>query len=374
MSIKILLGLSGGVDSAVAGFLLTRAGYDVRAVFMLNWKERGSCNWEDDLVSARSVAKFLRIPLAIWDFAKEYQEFVFSDCIALYKKGFTPNPDVFCNKYIKFGALYDRARKAGADYIATGHYARIMEQGSKNKEQDLHVSRDWGLGLFSAIDKTKDQSDFLYQIKPSQLKHVLFPIGGMMKSHVRALARQIGLPNWDRPESMGVCFIGEMNMRRFLQGYIPPKSGDIVTVSGVKLGTHDGVWYYTLGQREGLHIGGTGPYFVVKKDVKRNRIIVAKEPEAGRLLLVKRVILTKVNLFIPSSELRAAKNELRVLWRDRHLSPLQNGILRKVQNGSRWIVDFSKPKRAVTPGQSLVMYALDGERVIGGGVIAKIES
>lgn len=355
---RVVLGLSGGVDSAVAGFLLTRAGYDVRAVFMLNWKERGSCSWENDLVSARRVAKHLHISLEIWDFAKEYQEFVFNDFISLYKKGMTPNPDVFCNKYIKFGVFYDRARKEGADYVATGHYARIMEHGTWNMEQKN--AKNW---LYSAIDKTKDQSDFLYQIKQSHLKHILFPVGGMLKPEVKKIANDVGLPNWNRPESMGVCFIGEMNMKQFLGRYIASEKGDIVDTSGHKLGEHDGAWYYTLGQREGLRIGGTGPYFVVKKDVKQNILVVAKEPEATRLLMVKRVRLARMNL------LQTIDSKLQVLWRDRHLSVLQRGVLKK--EGRAWDVIFHRKKRAVTPGQSLVMYDLKGERVIGGGVIAK---
>lgn len=418
---ETVLALSGGVDSAVAGYLLKQAGYDVRAVFMVNWKERGSCNWEDDLISARRVAKHLNISLEIWDFAKAYKDFVFNDFIGLYKKGQTPNPDVFCNKYIKFGAFYDRARKEGADFVATGHYARIMDHarpaslgeagGTRNKEQDppfVPPLLRWGyrgVGLFSAVDKTKDQSDFLYQIKQSQLAHIMFPMGGMLKSEVKDLAKNVELPNWDRPESMGVCFIGEMNMKKFLQNYIQPKSGDIVDTHGTKLGVHDGVWYYTLGQREGLNIGGTGPYFVVKKELRKNRLVVAKEPEAGTLLMVKKVELGRVNIFtttfpcasssFPRRRESKQKNKqqkdlnsfgysfkfldpkskfgmtegVEILWRDRHLSSLQKGVLKKERG--RYTVEFEKPKRAVTPGQSLVMYDLKGERVIGGGVIAK---
>lgn len=370
---ETVLALSGGVDSAVAGYLLKQAGYDIRAVFMVNWKERGSCNWEDDLMSARRVAKHLNIALEIWDFAKAYKDFVFNDFIGLYKKGQTPNPDVFCNKYIKFGAFYDRARKEGAHFVATGHYARITQgnpsTGSGSNlfpERGVAKSKDYH--LCSAVDKTKDQSDFLYQIKQSQLAHIMFPMGGMLKSEVKDLAKNVELPNWDRPESMGVCFIGEMNMKKFLQNYIQPKSGDIVDTHGAKLGVHDGVWYYTLGQREGLNIGGTGPYFVVKKDVRRNVLTVANQLEAERMLEVRNVVLTRCNMFIAKKQ-QVTGYKLQIVWRDRHLSKLQKGILNKEKVG--WTVRFDEPKRAVTPGQSLVMYDLKGERVIGGGMIAK---
>jgi len=243
---KVLIALSGGIDSAVSAVLLLRQGYAVEAAFMKNWSStagllRNECPWIDDRREALRVAAFLGIPLRTFDFEKEYQERVMEYFFTEYAAGRTPNPDVMCNKEIKFKLLYEKAMQLGFDFLATGHYAQI-------KAGKLERSKD----------EFKDQTYFIYNLKPEQLQHVLFPIGGYLKSEVRALARKFKLPNAERKESMGLCFVGKIRLDQFLKQRIKPRPGKIVNAQGKILGRHDGIYRFTLGQREGLKIGGSG--------------------------------------------------------------------------------------------------------------------
>lgn len=262
---KILVALSGGVDSAVALYLLQKKGFDVEAAFMKNFSEKvnikGDCPWKEDRLMAYRVASHLRVPIQTFDFEKEYQEKIVNYIFDSYQNGLTPNPDVLCNNEIKFKLFLDRAIKMGFSKIATGHYAKIKKD--KN-----------GYHLLRAKDLNKDQSYFLAGLNQDQLSKAIFPIADMTKPKLRILAKKINLPNAERKDSQGICFIGKIDLKTFLSQKIKPKAGDIMDTNGNKLGTHQGVWYYTIGQRKGLSIGGSGPWYVVSKDLKNNRLLV----------------------------------------------------------------------------------------------------
>jgi tRNA-uridine 2-sulfurtransferase len=287
------------------------------------------------------VCAKLGIPFLTWDFSKEYEKEVGKYMIDSYKKGITPNPDVMCNKVIKFGLFFEEAIKEGADFIATGHYARI----SKGK-------------LLKAKDKNKDQTYFLYTILKNQLDKIIFPVGDLTKPEVRKLAKKFGLQNAEKKDSQGVCFIGQFNMKEFLKIYIKPKPGKIFSLDNKNIGEHDGVYYYTIGQRHGLDIkNGGGPYYVVKKDIKKNIIFVGKEKD----LAAKRAKIVDI-AWIDRPKVFPALLEVRTRYR----APLQKAKLYK--NGN---LIFEKSERAITPGQSAVFYR--GSEVLGGGVIGAIE-
>ena len=263
---RVVVGMSGGVDSAVSALLLKRQGYDVVGVFMKNWEEQdenGVCTSESDWRDVQAVCDLIDIPYYAVNFAREYWDRVFSLFLSEYRAGRTPNPDVLCNREIKFRAFLDFALQLGAEKMATGHFVRSDDEGH----------------LLRGVDPNKDQSYFLYMLHENQLKKALFPVGGMTKTQVRALAEEAGLPVSRKKDSTGVCFIGERNFKKFLQGFLPAQPGDMVTPDGEKVGRHDGLMYYTLGQRRGLGIGGRGDgrsFFVVDKDLKNNRLIVAQ--------------------------------------------------------------------------------------------------
>ncbi len=351
----VYVAMSGGVDSSVAAALLKKRGFDVIGVFMKPWSPYGEnlkseilnpkqilnsnfCLWKEDREDAMRAASVLGIPLETWDFSKQYKKFVTDYMVREYKVGRTPNPDVMCNKEIKFGLFYNKAIKEGADYIATGHYIRL-----KNSR------------LFVANDKNKDQSYFLWTLKQEQLKRCLFPIGEYTKPEVRKIAKKFGLANHDKKDSQGVCFIGPLDMKSFLQTKIKPKKGKVLGLDGKVLGTHDGVYYYTIGQRHGLDLSiGGGPYYVVSKDIKNNIIYVGKE----RDLLNKKTKISEMSwisggLMLPS----------QVDVRFRYRAELKKAILKK--NGE---LELKTPERAITSGQSAVFYK-NGE-LLGGGVIA----
>ena len=290
---KVFVAMSGGVDSSVSAALLKKAGFDCVGVYMRQWSPEimgKECLWKTDRQDAMRVCAKLGIPFLTWDFSKEYEKYVGNYMIDSYKKGITPNPDVMCNKIIKFGFFFDKAIKNGADFVATGHYAEI-----KNGK------------LLKAKDKNKDQTYFLYEIKKNQLNKILFPVGDLEKPEVRKLAKKFGLENAAKKDSQGVCFIGQFNMKEFLKMYIKPKTGKILDLHGELIGTHDGVYYYTIGQRHGLNIlNGHGPYFVVKKDLKKNIIYVGKEKD----LQTKKAKVVNINWLqnpfdTPSTSLRA---------------------------------------------------------------------
>lgn len=371
MKKKVLLGLSGGVDSAVAAYLLLQQGYEVVGGFMRNWDSLANgdylgnpsvndpqCPQERDYQDALEVAKKLGIPLLRVDFVKEYWDNVFSYFLEEYRRGRTPNPDVFCNKYIKFDSFLRFAKSQGFDYIAMGHYAkRVDEEG---------VSY-----LYKAGDKNKDQSYFLSQLGQQQIASCLFPLADIDKSAVREIAHKLGLLSvMDKKDSTGVCFIGERNFRQFLSNYFPATPGDIVEgTSGKVVGRHQGVLYYTLGQRKGLGIGGIageegeGGFFIYKKDVRKNILYVARR-EDDYLLLSDRCLVNDVNWVGPKPEGRI---EVGVKFRYRQSD--QKAYLSFL--GEDVILEYEDhPVKAVTPGQIAVFY--QGEKMRGGGKIAAV--
>ena len=342
----VYVGISGGVDSAVAASLLQNQKYRVVGVYMKNWsRDVGghTCPWKQDLASARSVAAHLKIPLKIFDFEKEYFESVAKYMIETYKHGKTPNPDIMCNEKIKFDAFYNKCIEDGADYIATGHYAK------------MDSSR-----LMVASDKSKDQTYFLYRINHNIADKILFPLSELSKKEVRKLAEEVRLPNYDRPDSQGLCFVGNIPMRDFLSEFIKPQKGKIVDEDGNELAEHNGAFYYTIGQRHGLGIGGGKPYFVYQIDTKKNIVMVTSD-ENSTLLNKKEFIINDCKWW---QELYS--EELRLEVRVRYRSKLQNCTLTK--NGkNKFKITLDNPERAIAPGQSAVFYS--GDMVVGGGII-----
>lgn len=357
---KVMLGVSGGVDSSVAALLLKQQGLDVSGLFMQNWDEEddGECRAEQDRKDALAVCGKLGIPFYARNFAKAYWSEVFEHFLAEYKAGRTPNPDVLCNREIKFKTFLDEAQALGADRIATGHYARVQE-------------RDGRFLLLRGFDQSKDQSYFLHQLGQKQLASTLFPIGHLPKTQVRELAHAAGFGTAGKKDSTGICFIGERDFRDFLSQYIPAQAGQILSVDGSKVGEHAGVFYYTLGQREGLHIGGikgrpAAPWFVVGKDIRRNILYVDQGIDS--VWLHSSRLLSETAHWIsgaaPGREFRCtAKTRYRQQDVACSATVLGDGTLS---------VRFDQPQRAVTPGQSLVLY--QGEECLGGAVIAQTDA
>ncbi len=353
---RVVVGMSGGVDSSVAALLLKKQGYDVVGVFMKNWEEKdenGVCTAESDWSDVRDVCDVIGIPYYSVNFAKEYMERVFSVFLSEYRAGRTPNPDVLCNREIKFKAFLHFAMQLGAGRMATGHFVRTNEQGA----------------LLRGADPNKDQSYFLYMLKSGQLKESLFPVGGMTKQEVRALARENGLPVSEKKDSTGVCFIGERNFKKFLSEFLPAKPGDIVTPEGETVGRHEGLMYYTLGQRRGLGIGGRGDgrsFFVVDKDLKNNRLIVV-QGEDSELLYSKACLCTDAT-FVRNALPNGVPLHLTAKFRYRQTD--QGCTV--TRDGDALHIVYDTPQRAVTPGQSAVLY--DGEECLGGGIIGRTEA
>lgn len=343
---KIFVAMSGGVDSSVAAALLQRAGYDVYGVYMKEWSPPGiECTVSDDRQMAARVAAHLDIPFAVWDFRAEYKKSVADYLLREYKAGRTPNPDVMCNRDIKFGVFLRRARAEGADHVATGHYVRL----SRSK-------------LLQAKDTNKDQSYFLWTLTQRELKYCLFPIGIYEKPHVRELAQEFGLPSWDKKDSQGVCFVGKLDFGAFLRKYLPHKKGKIVTTSGKVVGEHDGVWFYTLGQRRGIGVGGGMPYFVAAKDTKKN-ILTVGEGNADTELFRKDLTATNLNWIVGKAPTLPRTCKARIRYRQ----PLESATVSQGKKKGTMRVVFARPQRAVTPGQSIVFYK--GQEMLGGGVI-----
>jgi tRNA-specific 2-thiouridylase len=353
---EVIVALSGGVDSAVAAWLLRRQGHRVRAAFMKNWEEDdrpGECSAARDVADALAVCQVLELGLDRVSFATEYWERVFERFLADHRAGLTPNPDVLCNREIKFRAFLDYARGRGAGRIATGHYARVERVAGRYR-------------LLQGVDRDKDQSYFLYTLDQDALARSLFPVGHLTKAQVRRIAADAGLPNHARKGSTGICFIGERPYRPFLERFLPPRPGDICTVDGVRVGTHRGLAGYTLGQRRGLGIGGRAgalpaPWFVLAKDLERNVLVVAQGHDHPALL--SRGLVAReahwVSGHAPSRTFAcAAKVRYRQPPQACRVTPTDAGGCR---------VEFAEPQRAVTPGQSVVFYA--GEECLGGAVI-----
>ena len=352
----VVVGLSGGVDSSVAALLLKEQGYNVIGLFMNNWEEtddNGCCTAETDYADVRRVASAIGVPYYGVNFTKEYYDRVFRYFLAEYEKGRTPNPDVLCNREIKFGPFKRYAEELGADYIATGHYCGIKH------ENGVHY-------LMKAKDQNKDQTYFLNQLSQEQLSNVLFPLQNLTKPEVRKIAEKYGLATAEKKDSTGICFIGERNFRKFLMNYIPAKEGDIKTYDGRTLGRHYGLMYYTIGQRKGLDIGGqagdAGRWFVIEKDMKNNILYVAHGEEDK--LYSKGLLTGKIN-FIPSVP---DKKEFCCNAKFRYRQDEQKVFVKLKDDGSTE-VEFAERQRAITEGQYCVFY--DDEKCLGGGVIEK---
>lgn len=352
---RVIVGMSGGVDSSVAALRLLEQGYQVEGLFMKNWNEDDGteyCTAREDLMDALQVAGKLGIELHTVNFSGEYWNRVFSHFLDEYKAGRTPNPDILCNKEIKFRAFLDHARDLGADFIATGHYARVAH-------------RDDGGHLLRAADHNKDQTYFLHAVGAADFANSLFPLGEMQKPEVRQLAEKAGFANHNKKDSTGICFIGERRFSDFLKRYLPAQPGSIVDDSGNLLGEHQGLMYYTLGQRQGIGIGGLAnhgdaPWYVAHKDMDNNRLVVV-QGKNHPLLFSQSLTAVKADWVVAQPELPitlSAKVRYRQDDQACTVTHLANGQLR---------VDFDTPQRAVTPGQSIVFY--QGEECLGGAII-----
>ena len=355
---RVVLGISGGVDSAVAAALLKDAGYDVHGLFMRNWDEDedGYCTAAADLQDARKVCDELGIPLHTVNFAAEYRERVFAHFLAELRAGRTPNPDVACNREIKFGVCFEHAQRLGADWFATGHYARSAVVDGQPR-------------LMRAADRGKDQTYFLHTVPGELLARTLFPIGALPKADVRRIAHERALPVHDKRDSTGICFIGERPFAEFLGQYLPAQPGTIEATDGRVLGHHRGLMYYTLGQRQGLHLGGVrgaveAPWYVADKDLGRNVLVVTQRHDDPRLM--SREFDTEPAHWIAGT---APGPEFTCTVKTRYRQPDQACRVTVLDDG-RCQVRTETPQRAVTPGQSAVFYA--GDTCLGGGVIARI--
>jgi len=358
---KVIVGLSGGVDSSVTCGLLLEAGFDVEAAFMKNWTPRSPgeglliCPLVADEKDARLVASKLKINLSVLSFENEYRDKVVDYLFAEYLSGRTPNPDVLCNAQVKFKVFLEKALIWGADFVATGHYARKGEKEINGKKV---------FTLLKALDGNKDQSYFLHKITQAQLAKTLFPIGEMLKTDVRKKAEELELITSTKKDSQGICFVGEVAIKEFLQERIKPKTGDIITADGQKIGEHDGAWYYTIGQRRGLGAGGGGiPYYVVDKDVTKNILIVARG-DKDDALFSSGLVMKDAN-WITGVE---PENGLALTAKIRYRQPDQACTIKKLNN-EEWQLDFTNKQRAVTPGQFAVLY--NGDECLGGGVILR---
>jgi tRNA-specific 2-thiouridylase len=369
---KVYVAMSGGVDSSVAAALLKKLNFDVVGVFMKPWSPEGDyqsqiinlsansklkiinsenyCLWKQDREDAMRVASVIGIPFLTWDFSREYKKEVADYMIREYKFGRTPNPDIMCNKHIKFGLFLDKSLREGADYIATGHYVRILKEPKKPD-----MIENYRLKI--AKDKNKDQSYFLWTLTQKQLKYCLFPIGDYLKSEVRKMAKKFNLPTAEKKDSQGVCFIGSLDMKNFLKFYIKPQKGKILDLQGNFVGYHDGIFYYTIGQRHGLNIGnGRGPYYVIKKDVKNNLIYVGSKLELQNTVFTVKDVNWISKIILPK------KLKIRI----RHQAPLSEALISKISDQKLRVV-FNKPQMAITSGQSAVFYEKD--ELVGGGII-----
>lgn len=365
----VFVGMSGGVDSSVSAGLLKEQGYNVVGVHLKCWNVDGCA--DQDAEDARRACEVLGIPFYVFDFEKEYKEKVVEYMVQGYRSGITPNPDVMCNHEIKFGLFFERAMQMGADYVATGHYARICKHNpnlrmkSEYSEYSRHSDKNLkhsDYSLCAAKDTNKDQSYFLWMLTERQLTKTIFPIGDLKKSKVRQIAKKFYLPNAEKKDSQGVCFLGHITLDDFLADFIPKKKGKILGESGELLGEHSGVHNFTIGQRHGLGVGGfKEPHYVAEKDIKTNTLVLAPRKDS-RVWKVE-IVLMDVNF------LQKLKSGQKVLVRFRYRQELQKAKI--VKQGKSWKVIFEKPQEFIATGQSAVLYDLKGERLLGGGVIAR---
>lgn len=347
----VIVGMSGGVDSSVSALLLKQQGYHVVGVFMKNWEEENDavCPAAQDFEDVALVCEKMGIPYYSVNFAKEYWDHVFSHCLEEFKQGYTPNPDILCNREIKFKVFLKKALELGGDFLATGHYCRNVLVEEEHR-------------LAKGLDPTKDQTYFLYTLKKEQLQKVLFPIGHLHKTEVRKIAREHQLVTANKKDSTGICFIGKRNFKEFLNQYIPSRPGAFKNLKGEVVGEHEGVAFYTIGQRKGLKIGGKGEaWYVVGKDISRNVVIIDQgEEQPG--LYADRLIATDaswINGLTPSTPYRATA-------KIRYRQPEVPCTIEKIERGALYI-SFDQPQRAITPRQSIVFY--EGEFCLGGALI-----
>lgn len=354
----VVVGMSGGVDSSVAALLLKEQGYNVIGLFMRNWEENdqnGACTAEDDYADVRRVSALLDLPYYTVNFAKEYMDRVFTYFLDEYKAGRTPNPDVLCNREIKFASFKEYAKKLGADYIATGHYCGILH------ENGVHY-------LKKAADRNKDQTYFLNQLSQSQLEDVLFPLQALQKPAVRRLAEENGLSTAKKKDSTGICFIGERNFRKFLQTYLPAQPGKILDMNGKEVGEHIGLMYYTIGQRRGLGLGGVqgedGRWFVLKKDLEKNILYVSHGDESPLYSAACEVSSFNWIPGMPPTSLLECTAKFRYRQEEQK-------VLVRVKDPTHVRIEFAERQRAVTEGQFAVLYR--GDLCLGGGIIDEVE-
>lgn len=367
---RVLIAMSGGVDSSVAALLLKKQGYEVIGAFMKNWSDTKNsldeCTWKQDRKIAIKISEKLQIPLITLDFEEEYRKFVVDKMFKLYKQGITPNPDIDCNNKVKFPLLWKAAKQLKADKIATGHYAQIkkVKISKKNKNSNYRYE------LLRAKDESKDQSYFLYRLSQKDLKNSLFPVGKLSKKKVRKIAKKAGFPNYNRKGTVGICFIGKINLKKFLQKRIKPKKGKILNPKGEKIGEHDGIYYYTIGQKIGPKFGinikkpnkpqgDTKKWYVAKKDKKTNTIIAA--PEKHSLLYKKNITIQNPHWI--NEKPKTARYNARI----RQIGEL---LLCKLEKKSgKYFVTLKKPIKGVSEGQAIVLYKRFSKECIGGGVI-----
>ncbi len=369
----VFAAMSGGVDSSVAAALMKKAGFSVVGVFMKPWSPTtvsSDCLWKEDREDALRVAAKLDIPFLTWDLSKEYEKHVARYMIEGYKKGITPNPDVMCNKFIKFGVFLEKALKLGADYIATGHYVRL-NTASESARRTTPARLDYK--LLKAKDLNKDQSYFLYNLTQEQLKYCLFPIGDWTKNEVRKMAKKFGLLNWDKKDSQGVCFVGPLRVVEFLKKYIKPKRGLVLRRNNGKiLGEHDGVWFYTIGQRHGFNLAVGEPHYVVGKDIRKNILYVDRGPSMRSIGTStskfksqnydSKLKITEFNLINGHKKLPLnCKVKTRYRQRDLNCTILENG-------SDKALIEIKEKNIPIAPGQAAVFYK--GEEMLGGGIIS----
>lgn len=350
---KVFVGLSGGVDSAVTAYLLREKGYHVECIFMKNWEDDDDqyCQSEKDLTDAKQICSKLGIKLHTVNFSKSYKELVFNRCLDVFANGNTPNPDILCNQEIKFKLLFDHIQTLGGDYLATGHYARIDTTDGIPK-------------LMKARDESKDQTYFLYTLPPTLLNKLFLPLGDYLKKEVRAIAKEQGFCNYDKKDSTGICFIGERPFKQFLKTYLLPKVGPIKDTQGVEIGQHEGLMYYTLGQRSGIQIGGKKgylekPWYVVDKDIEKNTLIVAQGNDHAKLYSDTLISENHHWILIPQFPLSC---HAKIRYRQKNEPCVVNQIAK-----DRLEVKFQNLQRSITPGQAIVFYQND--YCLGGGTI-----